>query len=564
MSSQLPRPTPPPPPPSGSAAPAPFSIQQAHAVSQNSSNHPSDTSSPSASIHRTNGGMNKGPSPPTTLPTKPSGVKSILTAAQVKMQQAYTDMDGEGRVSVIGVLVLSALSIGTVVMGPSPENLDVNPDIDSGDTAWMLTCTALVLLMTPGLAFFYGGMVDKKNILYTMFQSISAIAMVTCLWTFVGFSLAYGETVGHVIGNPSTFFLYRGVGAQPLKNFGDTIPLGLFSLFELKFAIITPPIISGAFTERISYLPYMCFVVLFSIFVYCPIVHAVWHPEGFLRQWGVLDFAGGLAVETASGYAALAGSIVFNMTGGGHELKNNAPHIPFIILGMSLLWFGWFGFNSGSAFQANGLAMQSFLNTNCAASAAMLTWLLVDKIRGLKPSVTSACVGAVVGLVTITPACGYVNTGGAFVVGVVGGLLCNICCQAIKDSRHVDDQLDVFPAHGLGGTIGVIMTGMLADKNINGDGAWGLFYGGVELFLKNTAAAVGVAVYTFVVSYLIFRFLGSVMDLHIHPEVRRLGLDASFHGESVVRQNRGTFERSLHGVPEYSKHGSEDNCDEDF
>ncbi|TFJ83208.1 hypothetical protein NSK_005492 [Nannochloropsis salina CCMP1776] len=316
-------------------------IQQAHAVSQNSSNHPSNTSSPSASIHRTNGGMNKGPSPPTTLPTKPSGIKSILTAAQVRMQQAYTDMDGEGRVSVIGVLVLSALSIGTVVMGPSPENLDVNPDIDSGDTAWMLTCTALVLLMTPGLAFFYGGMVDKKNILYTMFQSISAIAMVTCLWTFVGFSLAYGETVGHVIGNPSTFFLYRGVGAQPLKSeeggreggrggreqvsacrdeytipplepslslppslspqdFGDTIPLGLFSLFELKFAIITPPIISGAFTERISYLPYMCFVVLFSIFVYCPIVHAVWHPEGFLRQWGVLDFAGGLGVPEYS------------------------------------------------------------------------------------------------------------------------------------------------------------------------------------------------------------------------------------------------------------------------
>ncbi|MDO7740377.1 MAG: ammonium transporter, partial [Flavobacteriales bacterium] len=304
------------------------------------------------------------------------------------------------------LLVLATLFFGSPYSsGTDPQSLD---DIDTGDTAWMIVASAFVLLMTPGLAFFYGGMVNKKNVISTMLQSFVALGVISVLWVFVGFSLCFGESVGGIIGHPGTYFAFNGVGLSPNSDFAGTIPFLLFALFQLKFAVITPALITGSFAGRIRFRSYILFMVFFSLVIYPPLAHMTWHPDGLLRNWGVLDFAGGTVVHMSAGMAALAGALFL----GKREEQNNEPaNIPFVILGTGLLWFGWFGFNAGSAFQANTDAVIAFANTNLASATAMITWVFYERFRNRKMSALGACIGAIVGLVAITPAAGFVTMG---------------------------------------------------------------------------------------------------------------------------------------------------------
>src|SRR5436305_13000325 len=294
---------------------------------------------------------------------------------------------------------------------PAEQPITGGP-VNSGDVAWMLTATGLVLLMTPGLSFFYGGMVRSKNVVSTMLQSFVAMAVISILWIVVGFSLAFGDSIHGLIGNPATFFMFRHMGASTHPDLAPTIPLILFALFQLKFAIITPALITGSFAERVRFSSYLLFMLLFSIFIYSPLAHWTWHPEGFLHKMGVLDFAGGTVVHMSAGFAALAGAMVLgrrrtHAAGEAHTPAN----IPFVILGTGMLWFGWFGFNAGSALSAGGQAAMAFATTNTASASAALAWIFFDRMRGNKPSALGACVGAVVGLVAITPAAGYGSAG---------------------------------------------------------------------------------------------------------------------------------------------------------
>lgn len=394
--------------------------------------------------------------------------------------------------------------------------------INTGDTAWLLTASGLVLLMTPGLSFFYGGMVRKKNVISTMLQSVVALGVITVAWIAVGFSLCFGESIGGVIGNPMTFFMYRGVGMATHPDFSPTIPFALFSLFQLKFAIITPALVSGAFAERVKFSSYMVFMVLFSIFIYAPLAHMTWHPEGILRVWGVLDFAGGTVVHISAGMAALAGSIYL---GPRKELLHDAANIPFVILGTGLLWFGWFGFNAGSSLAANETAVLAFLNTNTASAVAMITWMFFDRLRGRKSSAMGACIGAVVGLVGITPAAGFVSVGAAVLIGFITSVVSNLALT-VKAKSGIDDTLDVFPCHGLGGIVGMILTAVFA-KDV------GLIAGETKTFFMHLIALAIVMVFCFAGSYVLYFISNAIKPLRVHEEEERQGLDLSQHGESV-------------------------------
>ena len=311
----------------------------------------------------------------------------------------------------INFIVLFVLVI--FVLFGSNEYNELKNSIDTGDTAWMLVASAFVLLMTPGLSFFYGGMIDKKNVISTMLQSFVALGVISVLWVVIGFSLAFGESIGGIIGNPLTYLNFNDVGLDPNPEFSETIPFLLFALFQLKFAIITPALITGSFAGRVRFRSYILFMVLFSIFIYCPLAHMTWHPEGIFRNWGVLDFAGGTVVHMSAGFAALAGTLYL-----GKRKMEGEEHanVPFIILGTGLLWFGWFGFNSGSALGANEDAVAAFSNTNLASATAMVTWIFYERMHGRKMSAVGARIGAVVGLVAITPAAGFVTIGQAIFI----------------------------------------------------------------------------------------------------------------------------------------------------
>jgi len=417
-------------------------------------------------------------------------------------------------------LILVAGLLATFL--PHVEQLKVGGPLNPGDTAWMLTASGLVLLMTPGLSFFYGGMVRKKNVISTMLQSLVALGVITVAWIAVGFSLCFGESIGGVIGNPLTFFMYQGVGMQTHPDFSPTIPFALFSLFQLKFAIITPALVSGAFAERVKFSSYMVFMVLFSLFIYAPLAHMTWHPEGILRNWGVLDFAGGTVVHISAGMAALAGSIYL---GPRKEISHDAANIPFVILGTGLLWFGWFGFNAGSSLAANETAVLAFLNTNTASAVAMLTWMFFDRLRGRKSSALGACIGAVVGLVAITPAAGFVSVGAAILIGFIAALVSNLAL-GLKAKSGVDDTLDVFPCHGLGGIVGMILTAVFA-KDV------GLLAGETKTFLYHLLALVIVMVFAYCGSYVLYVVSNAIKPLRVNEEEERQGLDLSQHGESV-------------------------------
>lgn len=419
------------------------------------------------------------------------------------------------------------LALGALGMA-APARPPVNPGgpIQPGDVAWMLTATGLVLLMTPGLSFFYGGMVDRKSAISTMLQSFIAMGVVSLLWVVVGFSLAFGDSLGGVIGDPRTFWMLQGVGGSTHQLLAPTIPLALFALFQLKFAIITPALITGSFAERVRFSAYVLFMVLFTLFIYAPLAHWTWHPNGFLRQWGVLDFAGGSVVHMSAGFAALAGALVLGPRKAHREGVLPEPmHIPYVLLGTGMLWFGWFGFNAGSALAANDVAALAFLTTNTASAAAMLAWVAADGFQGRKPSALGACIGAVVGLVAITPAAGYVTVGQSICIGTFASVLSNLAVSW-KSRVGLDDTLDVFPCHGLGGTLGMLATGIFA-KDV------GLVFGQTTTFVHHLYAMVLVAAFSFGGSYLLYRLTDCLIPLRVTTDQEAVGLDLTQHGESV-------------------------------
>lgn len=429
------------------------------------------------------------------------------------------------RLWLLPLASLVALSlVGSLLPSQTPTG-DITA-INAGDTAWMLTATALVLLMTPGLSFFYGGMVDRRNVLSTMLQSFISMGIVSILWVIVGFSLAFGDSIGGVIGNPLTFFMFHNVGEAPHPVLSPTVPLALFALFQLKFAIITPALITGAFAERVRFSSYMLFVCLFSLCIYAPLAHWTWHPEGFLRQWGVLDFAGGTVVHMAGGLAALSGALFLGPRATHSRQAPQVPaHIPYVLLGTGMLWFGWFGFNAGSALAANGLAARAFLTTNTASAAAMLAWLFFDGVRGRKPSALGACIGAVVGLVAITPAAGFVSVGASMCIGCIASIISNLAVHW-RTKSSLDDTLDVFPCHGVGGIVGMILTAVFADKV-------GLLFGETTTFIHHLYALGIVAVFTTGGSYLLYRLTHAIIPLRVSHAEEEMGLDLSQHGESL-------------------------------
>jgi Amt family ammonium transporter len=417
------------------------------------------------------------------------------------------------------------------------------PNFDEGkynaaDIAFILVCAALVFLMTPGLAFFYGGMVHRKNILSTMIKSVVAAGVITVLWVVVGFSLAFGTSIGGFIGDPRTFFFFQGVNSGPSWSLAATIPLSLFAVFQLMFAIITPGLVVGAVAERIRFTSYILFIVLFALFVYSPLAHWTWHPDGFLFKMGVLDFAGGTVVHISAGMAALAGALVLKRRKSHLEHKEVPPaNIPYVLIGTGLLWFGWFGFNAGSAVGASSLAVSAFVATNMAAGAAGLSWMFFDVARGKKPSVLGFCIGAVVGLVAITPGAGLVSIPSSIFIGAVAAVISNLVVSW-KQKTSLDDTLDVFPCHGVGGIVGMLLTGVFATKTVNSAGADGLFYGGTEFFFTQVKGAIIVIIFSFVVSFIIFKLINVFQPIRVTAEEEEEGLDYTQHNE---KYSQGTL-----------------------
>ena len=412
-----------------------------------------------------------------------------------------------------------------------------DPQYNNADIAWVLVSTALVFLMTPGLAFFYGGMVNRKNVISTMIKSTVAAGIVGVLWVVCGFSLAFGDSIGGFIGDPSTYAFYDGVKSGAAWPAATSIPLSLFSLFQLMFAIITPGLVVGAVAERIRFTSYILFILLFSLLVYAPVAHWSWHPEGFLAKMGAWDFAGGTVVHITAGCAALAGAIVLKRRKSHKERKEIPPaNVPYVLIGTGLLWFGWFGFNAGSAVGATPLAVNAFGTTTTSAAAAGLAWMFFDVIKGKKPSVLAFCIGAVVGLVAITPGAGYVGIQQSIIIGLVGAIVSNVAISMMQRSK-LDDTLDVFPCHGIGGMVGMLLTGVFANTQVHGisGGPNGLFYGNPEFFFTQLKAMSIVAVYSFVVSYGIFKFINFVVPLRVTELEEELGLDESQHNEKYVQ-----------------------------
>lgn len=419
--------------------------------------------------------------------------------------------------------------------------------IDRADVAWLITATIFVLMMTPGLSFFYGGMVGAKNVISTMLQSFIAMGIICVMWMAFGFSLAFGDDIGGIIGNPFTFLMLENVGASvytaPTGNIvgGATIPLALFCLFQMKFAIITPSLITGSFAERVRFSGYLFFMIFFFIVIYCPLAHMTWHPDGLFLKWGVVDFAGGIVVHASSGVAALAGAIFL----GRRTTKKSEPaNIPFVLLGAAMLWLGWFGFNAGSSLHADGMAVKAFLNTTVASGTAMMTWIFFDCLRGRKPSAMGASVGCVVGLVAITPSAAYVTVGQATFISFLIAICCNVAVYWREKKTNVDDALDVFPTHGTGGILGTVLTGIFIQE--------GLISGtteGVIVFLYHILAVVIVFVYTFIVSYLGYWLIDKMIPMRVSHESEAVGLDFSQHDEHYGLAHVGERE-----IAEYEEH----------
>lgn len=440
---------------------------------------------------------------------------------------------------ILPFLLLAVVAIAAMFVKPAADFVpgEKDPQYSNADIAWVLVSTALVFLMTPGLAFFYGGMVNRKNVISTMIKSVVAAGIVGVLWVVCGFSLAFGESIGGFIGNPGTYAFYDGVKSGAAWPLANTIPLTLFSLFQLMFAIITPGLVVGAVAERIKFTSYILFIVLFSLLVYAPVAHWSWHPEGFLAKMGAWDFAGGTVVHITAGCAALAGAMVLKRRKSHIDQKEIPPaNVPYVLIGTGLLWFGWFGFNAGSAVGATPLAVNAFGTTTTAAASAGLAWMFFDVIKGKKPSVLGFCIGAVVGLVAITPAAGYVGIPQSIIVGLVGAVVSNIAV-AIKQKSKLDDTLDVFPCHGLGGMVGMLLTGVFASTAVHGipGGPEGLFYGNPGFFFTQLKAMGIVVGYSFLVSYGIFKLINVIVPIRVSEMEEEVGLDESQHNEKYMQ-----------------------------
>lgn len=402
--------------------------------------------------------------------------------------------------------------------------------MNPGDIAWVGTATALVMVMTPALGFFYAGLVRRKNLVSTLVQCMIIFAAVSLVWTLWGYSLAFGPSIGGFIGDLSHFAL-RGVGLVPDGVYTVGIPALLFFAFQLKFAAITPALIIGAFAERIRFKALMIFIVIWATIIYSPIAHWVWNPDGWLGNLGAIDFAGGTVVHISAGLSALAAALVIGRREGIDTEDPEPSNIPYVILGTALLWFGWFGFNAGSSLAADGVAVIAMVVTNTAAAAAGITWMCVDWITKGKPSAVGFCVGAVCGLVAITPGSGYVTVTSAIIIGVVVGILSNLVANWRATRTKIDDSLDVFACHGVGGIWGAIATGLFATLSVNPGGANGLFYGNVAQLTAQLIAIIVVGIYSFVGSYAILKFVGMITPLRVTHEEEVAGLDMSQHGE---------------------------------
>jgi ammonium transporter, Amt family len=428
------------------------------------------------------------------------------------------------------ILLIAIVLLSVIVPTHSTTDIATNA-INGADTAWMLTATALVLIMTPGLAFFYGGMVNKKNVISTMLQSFISMAVITILWVVVGFSLAFGDSVKGIIGNPSTFFMMKGLLNGKPWSLAPTIPLLLFAFYQLKFAIITPALVTGAFAERIKFTSYILFICLFCIFIYCPLAHATWHPNGILFKYGVLDFAGGTVVHMSAGWAALASAIYL-------KKRNEPAHLParitYVMLGTGLLWFGWFGFNAGSAFGANTLGVTALATTTTASAAAAFTWIIFDALRGRKPSAMGTCIGAVVGLVAITPAAGYISIAHSLTVGIVSSVVSNMMVEW-RTKTSIDDTLDVFPCHGVGGIVGFLLTAVFANQTVNPANTTGngLLFGETHLFVVHLITTIAVSAFVFVGTFILLKITDLITPLRVSEEEESIGLDLSQHGEKL-------------------------------
>lgn len=399
-----------------------------------------------------------------------------------------------------------------------------------GNTAFMLICASLVMLMTPGLAFFYGGLVGRKNVVTIMIQSFMSLGWTTVLWVAFGYSMCFGADWHGIVGNPLQYFFLRGVTLHAMFTGNNAgIPLVVHIAYQMMFAIITPALITGAFANRITFKAYFLFLTFWLVFVYFPFVHMLWSPNGALAKWGALDFAGGLVVHASAGFAALA-SVLFI---GRRSVVDNTPHsVPLIALGTGLLWFGWYGFNAGSELRVDPVTAAAFLNTDIAASFAAIAWFLIEWARGRQPKFVGLLTGAVAGLATITPAAGYVSPVAAILFGILAGSVCYYAV-ALKNRLKWDDALDVWGVHGAGGVLGIVLLGIFASKLWNPNGADGLIFGGAAFFGKQVAAAAICSAWAFLFTYGMLWLISRVTQTKVDPAVQERGLDIELHGEEA-------------------------------
>ena len=416
-------------------------------------------------------------------------------------------------------------SIGPALAAPLPK-------IDTGDTAWVLMSAALVMLMTPGLAFFYGGLVRRKNMLSVLMQCFMALCIISIQWVVCGYSLSFGPDKNGIIGGLEWTFL-TGIGMTPSADYAPTIPHEVFMMFQMMFAVITPALIIGAFAERMRFSAFSIFILLWAIIVYDPITHWLWGNGGFLKNMGVLDFAGGAVVHINAGMTALAAALVLGRRQGYPNGMSPPHNLPFAVLGAGLLWFGWFGFNAGSALKASGLAGNAFAVTHIAGSVAGITWSVLDWLKYKKPTTLGMITGAVAGLAAVTPASGYVTPVGAIWIGLGAGILPWLLITCLKTKLGYDDSLDAFGVHGIGGIWGVIATGIWATKTINPDGADGLLYGNpLQLWIQLKGVLVTM-IYSFIMGFVLLKFVDVVIKLRVSEHEERVGLDLTQHREAA-------------------------------
>ncbi|MCC6543130.1 MAG: ammonium transporter [Nitrospirae bacterium] len=404
--------------------------------------------------------------------------------------------------------------------------------INSGDTAFILISAALVMLMTiPGLAMFYSGLVRRKNVLGTIMQSFILVGLITIQWVFVGYSLSFGPDRMGLIGGLEWFGL-SGVGLAPNPDYAATIPHQAFMIYQCMFAIITPCLIAGAFAERMKFSAFVIFSLLWSTIVYDPLAHWVWGTGGWIRNMGALDFAGGTVVHISSGISALAAAIIIGKRI-GYRRDPMPPHnMTLVVIGAALLWFGWFGFNAGSALSSGGLATSAFVVTHIAAAAALATWTFIEWFHHGKPTILGAATGAVAGLVTITPAAGFVSPISAILIGIMAGIVCFFAVVILKNKLGYDDSLDAFGVHGVGGALGALATGLFASTVINPAGADGLFFGNIGQFGTQVAAAAVSAIFSFVATLIILKVIDLIIGIRVQEEDEIMGLDLSQHNET--------------------------------